>query len=390
MNKKGQPSGASAATLVVAIALIIIIYLLFIPPSAREELLGPPTSTTQNATTPLSTILLKESPGTLDVVKETQKTHYIPSIRLFSKTESVPLKTFSPFYVSNSFFDKNEKLLGLELKDLENTNNVIMTFNVGAAKGRLIIELNDNIVFDGKITKSYVEPIELPKSMLKEQNTLKFYTEQVGWRFWKKFEYEINDFKIVGDITDISKQNSKTVFIVPDSELTNIKTSNIRFLPECDESEAGTLTIKINDKEIYSAIPDCKSPSVIEFSPSIFKKDENTIEFSAEKGTYLIDQIVIRNELKQAVNPVYFFTLSTDQLDSINKMRYDAELYLEFVDSTTNKQATFIINGIQTQLEQKERIYSKIINQYLRLGNNGIEIVPRSKLDILTLEVRLI
>ncbi len=390
-NKKAQPSGTSAASLVVVIALIIILYLLFIPPEAREELLGPTTGTTPTPHTNVTAkVLLLEHPGTIDVTRETSKNIALNPIRLYTSTEPQVLKTFAPFYISDSFFDTNEKIIGLEIKDLPNTNNVLMTFNVGASKGRMIIELNGKEIFNARITKGYVDPIELPKAMLKEQNTLKFKTDKVGWRFWLKNEFDVNDLKIVADITDISKQTSKNLFLIQSSQLKNIKSSALRFIPECNEAEVSALSIAINDKEIFSGVPDCKSPVLIEFSPLILKENENYIEFKATKGTFLLDQVVIKNELKQVVNPVYFFNIDLDTLNSIIDNTYDIELYIEFVDEESQKSAKLIINGIETNLNQDERIYSKIINQYIRLGNNALEIVPRTRLDILTLQIRLI
>ena len=76
-------------------------------------------------------------------------------------------------------------------------------------------------------------------------------------------------------------------------------------------------------------------------------------------------------------------------MDDIDDDDKDVILTIEFVDDNRNKRADININDRFITLDEDERFFSKNINDFIKEGNNFIEIRPRDRLDIVELRVDL-
>src|SRR3989338_5985214 len=88
----------------------------------------------------------------------------------------------STLYVKNGVFDKLFRNFTFSLDDVQNTENVLLSFSMQSGAGRLFIYLNNNLIFDG-FPDAYTT-IELDKDRLNAQNNILFGVSAVGWRFW--------------------------------------------------------------------------------------------------------------------------------------------------------------------------------------------------------------
>ena len=395
LNRKGQgaPSAnaGSAAVLILIIMIVIILYVLFIPSSEREDLLrGNVTKEKEKKEIKENeSVLLEVSPGRLDYISEREYEHTIPSFYLYKTTNAVEIKKINPFIVRNAVFDRKSYNLTFFIKDLENTNNAVLSFQAKRHSGVLAIRLNGNTIFESGITSFNIEPISLPKEFLEEQNTLEFSVSDVGWRFWSSNEYQLENIRIIGDVTDVSGQESKNVFYVTSIENNNVERAFVKYSPECSPDSAGRLDVFINNQFVFSGIPDCGILNTHEFAPDLLLEGSNNIVFKTDKGSYLIDLIQVKTELKETPYVVYYFEINASQYDDILHDELDVNLTFEFVDEEDFKEATLIINGHKTELYTKERIYSKIIDAYVQEDNNALKIIPKETLDIVTLRVKL-
>lgn len=389
-NKKVQASAGAAATLLAIIAGLILLYILFLPPAERESLLGDNNTATSEGeeVTDNESILLLENPGVIEYVKETEAIHNIPSINLFSEPVSKVLRKQASAIAKRSWFSREDIVLNFKADDLKYIQNVLLSMRIQKAVGEMTITLNGEKIYSGA-TQNF-QPISIEKSLLADDNNLVISVNPPGWRFWDSNKYVINDIQIIAEVLDVSRQESKNTFIITSTEKNSMKEAYLKFVADCETGKVGKLQILINNHEIYSAVPDCDglNPN-IGINPSYLLSGENLLVFKAEKGNFLIDQISVKVKLKEMVHPTYFFNIDDDVYKNIIQNKTRINLTMEFVNDIDTKEAKIIINGIETGLQQEERIFTKKINNFIKKGNNAIEIIPKTTLKILELKVFL-
>ncbi len=389
MDKRGQ-----AHTLVLIILLLIIFYIVLLPPAERRELLED-TDEESSTTTRVSkkgnvSTLLEEFPGTLVFQEENKRTIDIPNINLIASTQSKVLTRFSPLSIRNGVFDKRDKSLKFTINELKNTDNIFLSFVARRFKGDLIVKLNGEVIYLYEIATSNIEPIELDKNLIKDSNVLEFSVGDVGWRFWRTNEYNLEDVKIIGDVTDLSRQKSQNSFVITNAEIQNIERMQLRFVPFCNELEdIGNLEVQINNRNIYSSMPVCGSPTVVDINRDNLNSGSNIVIFRSEKGSYSIEQIKFNLELKETRSVVYFFELNQSDFINVTNNRKDIILAMRFVDDEERKIADVSVNGHRFRLDQTRPVFTRNINGFVEQGNNFIEITPKVNLNIVELNVSI-
>lgn len=326
--KKAQ-SASSAATLIVLIAGMILLYLLFLPSEEREALLqdkyvypeGGEAEEEEKAVEEtaedilhglIAEPLLSESPGQLYYLKESSYEHELSAVNLYTLTEAEVLDSLDSLYVKNGLFDQLFRNWTFYLDDPDNTDNVLLSFNVEDAQGRLQILFNGEQLFDTELSEGSPAPLELSTALLSDVNVLEFRVSDVGYRFWTTNEYQLEHLQVTGDVTDVSQQISKTTFTISDTEKYNLETAKLTFYPDCSPREVGVLKIMVNNDIIYSSIPDCQQFNVVSFSPTTLSAGDNYLIFKAEKGTYMIYNIAVETELAEQEYPTYYFDVPDD------------------------------------------------------------------------------
>jgi len=393
-NKKAQGTNAASATGFIALVVgLIILYVIFLPPEERAELLGE-NKTVEEEDEGISegeeeSILLLEYPGRLDYLKEKEYEHDISPFYLYKTINAQELDTINPFIIRHGLFDEAKKEAPFRISDLKNTENVLLSFTAKQHKGILTIKLNNVNIFESEITTSNPKPITLKKDYLEGNNILEFSVSGTGIRFWSTNVYSLDDIKIVGDVADISKQESKNIFFISENEKLNLERAKLRFLPQCKPEDAGKLDVLINYQEVFSGIPDCGGINVYSFSTNVLHKGDNNIVFKTDKGSYLIEQIKVQTSLRELTYPTYYFEVNETAFERIKSGSYDAKLALEFVDDKKDKIMNLNINNRMIYVDTDEAKYHKNIGDYVREGNNFIKIEPLSMLDIVELKVRL-
>ena len=144
-------------------------------------------------------------PGALSTSKGLEDEKGIPNIFLVETTNAKELEKVNPFIVRNGWFDKKAKKIDFTLEDVENIDNVILSFTAKKRKGTLEIKLNGNIIFESELASDVVEPVRMNKNQLQKTNSLEFSVSSVGFGFWTTNEYSLENVKIIGDVTEIEK-----------------------------------------------------------------------------------------------------------------------------------------------------------------------------------------
>ncbi|MEK6983811.1 MAG: hypothetical protein AABX33_04520 [Nanoarchaeota archaeon] len=389
MQKKAQ-SGINAAVLVAIIAGLIILYIIFLPASEREKLVGEEKSKTAKGEKE-SDMLLKSFPGLLTTSKNLEDEKSIPNIFLVETTNAKELEKINPFIVRNGWFDKKTKKFNFELENHENTDNVVVSFTAKKRKGILTIKLNDAVIFENELASEVIEPVKLDKSLLKKANFLEFSVSSVGARFWTTNEYSLENAKIIGDITDATRQQSTNLFTLSEPELKNMDKATLKFIPYCGNvNDVGALDIFINDKKLFSSVPVCDNAYKQSLPKSVLNEDENNIVFKTNKGSYSVEQIKISLEFKEPTTKTYFFEINESIFKKIRNTDEDAELTIKFIDDKKEKRLKLDINGNFETVETEKGSFTKNIDSRIVEGNNYIKLVPFEDLEVVELKVGVV
>ncbi len=390
-NKKAQGNAASATSFIALIVGLIVLYIIFLPPGERAKLLGENESIEEEENVSVEVeenILSLEYPGRIDYLKEKEYEHDIAAFSLYKTTNAEELETINPFIIRHGLFDEVKKEIPFKIKDLKNTNNILLSLSAKKHDGILTIKLNDVNIFESEITTSNPKPIKL-KENLKEDNVLEFSVSGTGARFWSTNIFSLEDIMIVGDVADISRQESKNIFFVSENEKLNLEGARLRFWPDCNPDDVGKLEIMVNYQEISSSIPDCETINMYTFPPAILRNGDNNIVFKTDKGSYRIEQIKITTDLRELTYPTYYFEVNETTFEKIEDDIYDVKLTLEFVNDKKDKIMNLNINNRMIYVDTDEAYYYKNIDDYAKKGNNFIKIEPLSILDVVELKVEL-
>ena len=390
MQKKAQ-GGINAAVLVAIIAGLIILYIIFLPTSERERLLTEKEGGSGSNIGKGSNIILRVNPGTLSISDSLESEKSIPDIFLVETTNAFEIKRINPFIVRNGLFDKRANTANFELNDPSNTDNVVLTFASKKRQGTLTIKLNGVVVFENDLATDNPEPVKLDKNLLKSSNALEFSVSSVGARFWTSNEYSFDNVRIIGDITDTSRQESTNIFTISDSEYSSMEKATLKFIPFCSNlNDVGTLDIYINSKKLYSTVPVCDNPYMQSIPKSAINQGENNIVFKTKKGSYSVDQIRISLGFKDARVKTYYFELNESLFKAIKEGKRDIMLSIKFVDDKSQKSAKLDVNGHMETIDTTKSSYSKDIANRVLEGNNYIRIEPFEDLEVVELKVELV
>jgi len=309
------PSGGPAAILIVIITAIMVIYILFLPPAERDKLLnngntgtGVQPGGTSSGTTRVLTSLLNEKVGTLTTISSQTVNHEMSSFRIFDTTQAQVLKQINSLYVKRSVLSEEDANLTFAV-DPTVSKNLKLSFNVKAASGYLLIQLNGQPIATVKLDVGNPDPIVIPSELLQQVNTLSFSVSSPGIMFWDVNEYLLQPVMIVGDVTDVSGLRSDQTFSIATSEQQNLDTATLFFYPDCARNAVGPMDILVNNHRVFHGVGDCQVLNHVELATDDLQTGLNTVTFEASSGSYLIDQLKVETTLKEPVHPVYYFDL---------------------------------------------------------------------------------
>lgn len=395
--QKRADSGSNAAIFVAIMLALIILYVLFLPPEVREELLEGNLSDDGDGDDgdDLNKTLLYERPGTLEYISDDYRNHELPAFRLYATESGEVLKEQASLYLKNSAFEKSFASLTFSA-DEDNMDNYLLSFNVEQSGGRLLIRLNNEEIFNGELRTGSPQPISLPSDTIRSSNTLDFEVSSVGWAFWNSNEYLLKNLKVTADFTDTSTTRSEHSFYLSEEEKANLDRATLYFFPRCDTTTVGRLTIDLNGARIFSALADCGVNNYLPLNPRTLYEGENTLRFTSQQGSYLVDSLRIRTYLEEPVYPIYYFDAADDFFDVVDeddpdndelKETYHAVLKMRFPNED-KKQARILINGDHPiSLHTRDTSFERIIDDYLVAGANSFEITPETSMDIIDLKV---
>ncbi len=375
-------TGSPAAALIGIMTLLFIFYILFLPAEERKALLEGENVTGAEER---EAMLLSVPVGRLAFVPRTQFDHPLPNVYLVETRNAIVLGAENPFIVKKSIFGEQAKSMVFGVSDLENTENVMLSFQAPERAGILVISLNGNKIFEGQVKAQNPPPVMLPKTLLKPANQLDF---SAAGGFFSRKKYSLTDVKVIGDITDVQKQISTNTFSISQVELDNLESAYLDFYPICEQAVVGTLSTELNGKIISSAVPACDSLNRQELYTEDLRAGKNTLIFKISRGSYRIEQVRVRTQIKPVKAFIDFFDVKPSLYNAVLDKTRHIVLDVEFVDDGRVKRARINVNGKLDMIDQRNPDFTRDISAIAREGNNYIEIQPLTELDVVRLEVR--
>jgi len=292
-------------------------------------------------------------------------------------------------YVKRNVFGGEDKNFTFQI-DPQMENNFYLSFNVQLAQGRLQIFLNDNPLTDSFIPVGSPQPIKLSKDQLQVVNTLAFKVSSPGGAFWQVNEYQLSDVLITADVLNTDLGASRQRFTINEDELENAKSIKLNYKPKCLPTEVAALVVAVNGERMFTGVADCNVNNMIEISKDILNVGDNSLSFATDLGTYVIDSITLKTQLKNPEPPVYYFTLDPPEYEYVWMGNGKVWLTLIFTDDLYNKRGQVNINGRMKTFDTQEKYFITDISSDLREGTNSVKISPAvSTLDITELKVQL-
>ncbi len=385
-NKRGQyleSPTVHVAVFVVMLALFIVAYLILLPSSEREKLLGtgeeyePEGAEEEEGLTEKETIL-SVYPGNVYPYSRETDTKNLASVNIYSTLQSTPVMLATNVIVTKNLLMNNYKELEFGLENLDNLENLGLFFNTGEAKGELIVKINDNEIYRGKVLGGDL-PVRIPAEYLKESNKLILEVSSPGWMILATNKFTLKDVQL---IKQISKENRVELrsFVVDDTE--NLRKGSLGFFINCLKirGEQGTLKISLNGKNIYIGRIVCDAGFAnVDLIKDNFVNGRNTLAFEIDTGEYSLEQVKIELETEKEKVPQYFFSVDEKEEKYILKINFE--------ESSEIKRATVTINGDNIYVDEYANSYKKDITEFIREGENYIKIIAKNEFTIDLLEI---
>ncbi|MGV8169475.1 MAG: hypothetical protein ACP5N3_05450 [Candidatus Nanoarchaeia archaeon] len=391
-NRSGQQSG-NAAILIIIITVLIVLYILFLPPAEREALLAN-NSATHNGSSSTGQILLRESPGALDYIAEDQKDYDFPSFTINTEVRGEVLSSRNSLYVKNSVFEKKEEVV-VFTADPELTDNIVLSFNIEKAEGRLNVVLNGETILDSELLEGNSPPINIDTHNLQTSNELRFSVSSPGVAFWRFNEYSLKNVKVTADVTDISQSENVQSLSLTDEDIKYLESAQLRYSPVCNLQEISSMEVLINGYSLFKGVPDCGMYNYAPIAAGTLKEGQNQIVFRVDRGSILIDRLRLTSTYETDNNPIYYFEVEEDNFTNPDdpedyELNSDLDAYLDLTFPNTNpKRFEIFINGMKIGFNTARTKETKQIDNYIRPGTNSVEIRPLQDMTMTEIRIRL-
>ena len=395
MGKKGQ-GGSGAAWLVSLIALFLIIYVILLPEQEKENLLRDPGrvgsgtiypgSETPGLIGPGFKNLLSESPGIVSPIAAQIVNKQLASVNLFSEIIQSEESLASTVVVEKTLFGEESKELTFRISKINKVESINLLFFVDKGKGDLIIELNRHGIYKGSVNVNDL-PISLPKSLLRNINSLRFSVSSPS--FLGKNRFELRDISI---FKRIKEENSREIrsFVLTRNELSGIKAVTLFYTVNCfTANEDGNLRISLNNKVIGDGLIVCDAREVgLDLGLADLIEGRNAITFEIDKGKYTLERVQVEEILGSQTIPSYFFTMQVIDIDDLIRGGH-VGLGLRFLDDGLRKVGTIFVNGFPYYLDTYQNQINFDITNSITEGRNVIRIIPVNQFEIVTMDVIL-
>lgn len=380
MNKKGEAKpGSNAAILILIIGIAIVIYAVLYDKAVQQETL---LNESLNATLQRK-FLLKEHVGLITSTEKDRETYSLPSVTLYTMRKSNIFQSIPYGEASTNLFGAKVIDLNFTVDDLNIAQNMVLAMTSDQTSNRnLIVQLNGIDIYHDKLTSNV--KITLNKYNLKQGvNNIKISAESSFFTT----RFILRNIQVIGDIYDMAKNKAFVDFTVFDEDLKDFKSATMSYYVDCMETEAGRLSIYVNNDKIYEALPDCNVRNRhITVPLNDITSGTNRVRFENEYGSYVLDDIQVEAMYIKPKQPIYYFTADKEDISNVNRK---VNLEFRFPDREL-KDAMMWVNNKPLVLRTYDMNASYDITSSVVEGFNSVKIMPSESLEITEMAVQVV
>jgi len=394
MNMRGEESPTShVASLITLILVLIIIYMIFIPSAAREDILegrglddsygaedGGRYSDSGDSDVD---ILLITTPGRVYPSSSVTDTKKIPSLSLYNVVDTSSKRLANSFRISRSLIKNTDRVFKFTLDDLASVDGLGLFFRVDDKRGRLNVELNNNLIYTGIGGVSEL-PINLPVINLEQINILRFEVDTRGSLFSSDY-FDLADVELIFKDRRINKEESRKFYVTKNK--LDVE-QELSYYVNCIDLREGLLNIDLNNRNVFNGRIVCDAArNTVEIDKDYFLDGLNEMSFSIDQGNYVLEDIELDIELKGGNSPIYYFDVDKDDWDETFLLQLDL-LEVDDLDvDIIGKRAEFLVNGDRFSMFTERDFFEKDISNFVKKGENYIKVLPRNEFEIVNLQV---
>lgn len=323
--------------------------------------------------------LLEENPGFLPI----QEKYAIYSIRPIDiiNTEEIETATIvEKEEVERDWFYSYEKKGVFTIHN--RSVGVRIFIYVSKGKGNLKIDINPKakfIIKEEDLEKEMPLEVYIPAENLDNLNIIRLSVSNPLTPF-EQNSHEIEKIivKEVYRLTDRSIENDIKI----NEDLNQLSQAFLYFNPNCITKEK--LKVELNGNELKDDTL-CKE-ELIDITEKV--KENNVLTFTTD-GNYFVFPTKIHLKFKQLENSVFYFDVSEKEYSQIEQGIALILLNMKF-DSTENKKIDVYINKRLFEIDTKDMEYETTIKDYVKQGENILEISAKTdtKVDLLKVHIR--
>ena len=370
MKKRGQVP--TAATFVLLFLLFMLGFILLLPPEERVELLGGEFGKGDED------VLLNEQPSVVGPGGGVTRVNLFDA-HLFSEIDTEVGDLLGNLFVNKNVFFGKDKNVSFSLRDLEKLESASLFYSVAESKGRLIIYLNSNEVYNGYGNNL----LGLNKDYLKEgKNDLTFSCSGFICK------YDLRNLKIIKRYV-VDNRKAERFFSLNKK---NVRSASLNYYLDCIGDERGNLKVSINGNGLLSDRFLCNNYETNDIPLGFLKdllgvKDDNKIVFEIDKGDVILRNVFIETETSGS-RLLYFFELDENQYGEVKDGTRDVILEMLFNDYSNDDWLKVYINDdvFDFKVVDFDRL---VISDYVKKRRNSISLRAMSDFEIVDLTVRL-
>ncbi|HLD12016.1 MAG TPA: hypothetical protein VJB87_00300, partial [Candidatus Nanoarchaeia archaeon] len=328
--------------------------------------------------------LLTETPGKVYPYLDDALLQPLASVNLYLNEEQETLPLAERISVSRSIFNNNQKTLTFtEQQELQEAK---LYFFPVTTEGKIMIELNGMPIYEGTPTTSSI-PINLPTTYLRSTNRLTFTVSKPA--IFGSNTYELKDLQIIQTVHNTNQQEQRN-FNLNENEYKNIQGISLNYFTNCQRiQERGIMKIYLNNKLVDQRVVVCEIGPLLQDLPlDYLKKGTNTLTFSIDKGSYILEQLFLEKYLSQKTFQRYTYSIQPADYNAVVDGYVSALLKLN-MQQDYRKEGHIIINGITYYIDTYDQDYEIDISDSIKEGTNNLRIIPENEFDILSLDITL-